>query len=148
MKHLLVILCATFIFIGCSTNNPSGAAARLNPDLGKSEFLHTTGGGFALQVDENQKPESCHYSLLLVPSKSLGNPLYLRAQFENPLGGAPLTTDAVLQPTDKDVLLTSPPVRGLRTARVYRVDVLIYSDAGRTQPISSHTQHIKSYINF
>lgn len=147
MKHLLPLICASLFLVGCSTNIPVGAAVGARPDPATSEFLRTKGGGFAVNLDDNRKPESCRFSLLLTPVKSLVSPLYLQARFENPLGGAPLVADAVLQPGDREVLLTSPPVSGLRTRKVYRVDVAVYSDAARTQQVSTHTQYVQSFID-
>lgn len=147
MKNILLILCASFLLIGCSTNSPVGAMLGARPDPGTSEFLHTKGGGFALQVDDKQKTKICQYSLLLTPTKSITSPLYLQARFENPAGGAPLIIEGVLQPSTPEVLLTSPPVTGLRSWKSYRVDVGVFEDAARTKEISTHTQYIRSFIN-
>jgi len=148
MKNILLTLVVSFLLVGCSTNNPVGAAVGARPDVATSEFLRTKGGGFSVTVDDKTRTKTCQYSLLLTPTKRVTSPLYLRTEFENPTGGAPLITDEILQPSAGDILLVSSPVSGLRIRKVYRVDVSVYSDSSRSAKISTHTQFIQSFLNF
>jgi hypothetical protein len=147
MKKLLLTLFASLVLCGCSTNNPVGAALKVQPDVATSEFLRTSGGGFYVSFSDKTGTRTCQYTLTLKPVKPLTSPLFLRAEFENPSGGRPFTTDGELQPGAPHVILLSSPVSGLRSSKVYRVDVGVYSDSSRAIKLNTHTQYIKSYIN-
>ena len=143
---LFCTLIALSSFSACSTNSPVAASLGVQPGPTTSEFFRTEGGGFMIERTERGAPSTVRYSLLFMPTKAIDRPLYLRTRFENPADSSqPFVVDSVLQPGAKKFSPDSPVLQGLRPRRGYRVEVLIFDSAARTQQIGKHVQYVRFF---
>jgi hypothetical protein len=148
--HLICLsLLSLLAGAGCSTNNPLATGLGATPSPAKSEYLRTEGGGFVLKRGESRAFESCRYVVSLAPARQLANQLYLRTRFENPADAAsPLVVDSEAAPGIGTFTVESPPVRGLRARRSYKVETLIFDSPERTRQIGQHIQYVQSLVAF
>ena len=134
------MLIALMTVAGCST--PGGIG--VTPQAASSDYFVTKGAGFALHLDGQRAIDSCRYSILLAPRKSIEHPLYLRTRFENPSDPSqPLITDTDVQPGSGDIHISSSEVRGLQSHVNYKVEVLIFDSAERTHQVGQHVQYVR-----
>lgn len=132
--RLLVLVGATLAVVGCGVMPPQNIS---------SEYLETEGGGFTL----NREVREVKYMITLVARKPLPTGSILQAQFDNPAGGPPLNITYQVAADQTKLVLTSPPVTGLKDRRRYQVHITLYSDATRNLLIDSYTQDIQSFFN-
>ncbi len=139
-SHLLrcLILCAAF---GVLTGISPRSHAASNPGPVTSEYLHTaTGMFFYYKPDDTWKLRIDVSPLKTAPG---GGPLYLVASFQNPQGGKPLVSSAVVPAgTQQPVTLSSVPISGMRDGRAYMVTVRVFADKAHTKLLGTHEQPI------
>ncbi|MBV6422972.1 MAG: hypothetical protein NAOJABEB_00759 [Steroidobacteraceae bacterium] len=106
------------------------------PKPAKSKYLKTTGAGFLMSAG-NGVQYGMNYEL----RKSLAEPLYIVATFDNPADATvPLRAEVVVQPGARDFQLQSPFITVITHDTKYKVVLELFSDAAHTQLIGTHEQ--------
>ncbi len=109
------------------------------PIAEKSKYLATEQGGFLANADG----AGVSYEVVFSVRNPVAQPLYVTLVFENPAErSSPWRLDRVIDPEAKTLSASSPPIRRLRNAKNYRVEVLIYADAQRGHLIDRLEQKI------
>jgi hypothetical protein len=140
MHRILTLITLAVVFTGCSVTGDIGGL----PEQAHSDYFVTMSGSFALRLDDQRTIASCRYSLLLAPRQSASYPLYLHVLFENPADSkSALTTNMVVEAGSGDIHISSPEVRGLKSGRNYRVEVLVFDTADRVHQVGQHIQYIR-----
>jgi hypothetical protein len=125
-----------WLFAGCTT-------VPQTPAFHESTFFYTVQSGFHISARHG----TVRYTVTLEPREALIEPLFIRARWENPADPAtPLTNEVIFDPDEESLILESDPLRGLRANRVYRVDLLIFTDPETPEPDDTHTIFIRSII--
>ena len=104
----------------------------------ESEYLKTSDGGFLIDYSKKE----IHYKLTLVAKKEIKEGGLIEIFFENPEGGEPLKTEHIVIFNEKQFVLQSPPVNGLKAHNNYSIKVKLYSDNSKEKLISTHNQSL------
>ncbi len=120
-----------------------GACTLLPPKAQRSEYFETRAAGFLVDSDTRE----IRYTLAIDALKDIPEGSVFEVQFENPMGSAPLVTTQAADPSSAGFHFRSPPVHGLKVGKVYRMEVLLYSDASHTQQLASHHQEVQNLID-
>jgi hypothetical protein len=134
LMRLWVLVGAILAVVSCGVMPPQNVS---------SEYLKTEGGGFALFREQRE----VKYMITLVAKKPLPAGSILDAQFDNPTGGLPLNITHQVGAGQTKLVLTSPPVTGLKAGTRYQVHIKLYSDATRRDLVDSYTQDIQNFVN-
>ncbi len=137
LRRCLIFFAAIGLITGISPRSHAAA----NPEPATSEYLHTaTGMFFYHKPDDTWKLRIDVSPLKTAPG---GGPLYLVASFQNPQGGKPLVSSAVVPAgAQQPVTLSSAPIAGMRDARAYMVTVRVFADKAHTKLLGTHEQPI------
>ncbi len=126
-KIQFFFLLVAMALIGCNASTP--------PKPNTTGPIHTLGGGFLVQDGQLK------YGMTYV-SKSLPEPAYARAEFQNPSSDeAPLKTDLGKLNLESEIVVQSPAFPAIKNNTTYWVTLYIYSDAAQSQLL--HTHHDK-----
>jgi hypothetical protein len=117
-------------------------ASVVDAPIESSVYIGTGEKGFVL-VPSTQ---AINFVLLVVPLKPLPSGAVIEARFENPAGGSPLVVTTPVKTSEKMYMIESPTVHGLKP-RDYRVDILLFADAGKTGKLDQYVQRITSYFD-
>ena len=132
----LILFVTVGLLIGSSPHSHAAADAKVVT----SEYLRTEAGMFAY------KPEGTfNFELWVSPTQTApgGGPLYLLASFENPQGGKPLVSSAVVPSGTKGhVTLSSAPISGMHDGHAYLVTVRVFADKAHAKLLGTHEQPI------
>ncbi len=121
LLRCLTLLMAFGLFVALSPLSYATA----NLERVTSEYLRTDVGSFVYKLDSTWELQ-----IDVSPTKAApGGTLYLLASFENPQGGKPLISSAVV-PSGKrqSVVLNSAPISGMRDDHAYLVTVRVFDD--------------------
>ena len=112
-----------------------GVATPPKPNV--SGPIHTLGGGFL--VSEGQLKYGMTYE-----AKSLPDPSYARAEFENPESREiPLKTDLGQLGLTSDIIVQSSLFSTIENHKNYWVVLYIYDDAAHTNLLHSHSDQVQ-----
>jgi hypothetical protein len=134
IKYRYALLCATLYLAACTL---------LPPKAERSEYFETRAAGFLADTDTRE----IRYTLAIDALKDIPEGSVLEVQFENPMGTAPLVTTQSVDPSWASFHFQSPPVHGLKVGKVYRMEVLLYSDASHSQQLAAHHQDVQNLID-
>jgi hypothetical protein len=156
MFRLLITFILAFVFVGCVQNEPmstirSGKDNFVQFPIGderprptRSDYFISTGGSFALQLDEQHEITNCRCCLFIAPRKKIIVPLYLRSSFQNPTNSSsPFVVDTDVQPGSTNIMICSPDIRGFQSRHSYMVDVSVFDTPDRSKLIGVHDQFIQ-----
>ena len=136
LVRCLILLVTFGLLTGLSPRSHAAADA----ERVDSEYLHTESGLFWWKPDN-----TFHFQLNVSPLKAASGsgPLYLLTSFQNPQGGKPLVSSAVIPHGSRQrVELVSDPVNGMRDGRAYLVTVRVFADKAHTKLLGTHEQPI------
>jgi hypothetical protein len=112
------------------------------PRPAQSRFLATLDGGLVVIGDQVG-----HYLHARVREK-LSAPLYIRIEYEDPLGGPPLENEEEFPVVADEFEFRAPHgVRGFKIKSDYQITVRIYERKESTIPIDTLTQKIRAYLD-
>lgn len=112
------------------------------PKPQKSAHLKTISGGFG-STDEGVK-----YVLNVSITKPFKKPMYVKAEFQNPLDlNAPFIEEGEIPAGHRSLRLVHGPIKDLKIHRSYWVKIYIYALDDKSNPVDTLTQHIKSYFD-
>ena len=137
---------ATFSALAAEPKLIAGVFSRghniTEPKPQKSRFLETIQGGVVV-LDE-----IAGFFLTVRVTESPGESMYIRAEYEDPLGGPSKTNDQEFNPADKGFAFSSPAhVPGLKNYQDYMVTVSVYRHKSDAEPIDVLRQKIRSYVD-
>lgn len=102
--------------------------------------------GYQWMTDFESKSISYAVSLEIV--KPFNKKVFAEIYFENPEDKSkPIIQEKVIGPLDKEMLVLSPPVLGLRRNAYYDLTILIYADTQKTELITKYADKIKAYMD-
>lgn len=156
MKKYILSIIPLVLLCGCSSPTrtlPSGQAALIfgvytpghnvtEPKPQKSEYLETrTGGVVVLQKGAG----------LFLKTRVLKQPeheLYITVEYENPLGGAPLMSEAAFRAGVTGLNFSVPDIQaGLKSYADYTITVRIWASKGAAMPMDTLVQKVRSYVD-
>ncbi|MBE7158873.1 MAG: hypothetical protein INR62_10665, partial [Rhodospirillales bacterium] len=124
------------LLAGLSSHSYAAADAKVVT----TEYLSTEVGMYAHMPDG-----TWNFEIWLSPTKTApgGGSLYLLASFQNPQGGKPLISTAVVPTgTRQRVILRSGHISGMRDGHAYLVTVRVFADKAHTKLLGTHEQPI------
>jgi hypothetical protein len=129
--RLFVAAALSMILFGTGQASPPPAAT--------SEYLRSTGAGFAMNADHGVR-----YAMNFAVVKTLTAPLYVTVLFENTSGeGEPQSMESVLAVGATELVAKSERLSEIRNGRRYKVEVRLYADEERTELLGTHTQEVE-----
>jgi hypothetical protein len=112
--------------------------AQSPPPAATSEFLHTVSAGFTLNDSVGVV-----YAVTCSVRVEIGIPIYVTGQFENPSNRkSPLTVQQILPARQLELTMGSPAFRRIKNAQIYKIEIFLYKDEGRSQLIGKHLQKV------
>jgi len=150
------LLAATLLMAAIFVSTGSGCASKtkmdpaaFRPSPTASQLLKTESGGFVFTRGERGEFDSCRYVVIVTPTQTATNKLYLRTRFENPANASrPFELDSEAPAQAEKIQLESPPVRGLRPGKNYKVEVVLFDSPERNHAIGLHIQLVQSLVKF
>lgn len=128
-QWVLPSLLALLLLDGCIASSP--------PKPAESSTFITEGAGFL--IEEGTVKYGMNYGV----KKKLEDPLYIVVEFENPKPGAKkIETETTLHPGEKSLQVQSPVLPGIQNDRSYSTVLKAYSDKGKTNFVTEHTQNV------
>jgi hypothetical protein len=130
MKNLVAVVFAMML---------AGSAHAVSPPKPTtSEYLRSTGAGFAMSPEEGVR-----YGMNFAVLKAVEAPIYVTVLFESPeKGRAPLREEQVLEVGSTELAVQSERLRLLRNNKKYTVQVRLYADEARSQLLGVHKQKV------
>ena len=102
-------------------------AAACSPGAGDGPYLEFLGGGFVF----NYRLAEADYGFVVKRLRRIPDGTILEARLEDPAGGAPFVIRETASWDRLEYVFRSPPVRGVRAGRDYRVEVRLLEPGGR-----------------
>jgi hypothetical protein len=107
-----------------------------------SRFLETLQGGVVVLGD------TAGFFLTVKVKEPPSSPMYIRVEYEDPLGGAPASNDMEVRPEASELTFSSPAhVRGLKNYSDYKLTVSVYERRGDAKPVDVLRQKVRSYVD-
>ena len=114
------------------------------PDNAESTYLITTYTGLDFELEKL----SAKFTLTLKAREQLPEGALLEAQFPDPANPAhKQAVSKTLKRARSEIILNSPPFGGLKCWN-YEVEVYVYRDDSRAEPLDIHRQTIQSVMDF
>jgi hypothetical protein len=102
-------------------------AVACSPGEGDGPYLEFLGGGFVF----NYRLAEADYGFVVKRLRRIPDGTILEARLEDPAGGAPFVIRETASWDRLEYVFRSPPVRGVRAGRDYRVEVRLLEPGGR-----------------
>ena len=94
---------------------------------------------------KTQQGPSYTYALGYKIVKPFAKKVWAEIEFQNPeLGKEPLKATQTITPEDKELLIRSPPVSGLKVSEIYTVVLRVYIDKSKGKLIAEHVQKVQA----
>ncbi len=131
------IFITAIILIGC-------AALRM-PVPSQTEYFTSKAAGFTFDKEKKE----VNYYLVLALNKKFENTVFAEIKFQNPEdSNDSIVLNETIAPTSEKVAILSPAIYGLKPYRNYKTVTTIYQSPEKKKIITSHTQLVRSMINF
>lgn len=150
MKKIILLLVLTVLLDGVAFSNTliSGTYRKgsniTEPKPVKSEHMATEVGGFGFITATKE----VKYVLNVDITKPFDRPMYVKAEFQNPLDAErPFFEDATIPAGQKSLNLVYGPVVGLKIHRSYWVKISLYEIGDHNKAVDTLKQNIKSYFD-
>ena len=102
-------------------------AAACSPGEGDGPYLEFLGGGFVF----NYRLAEADYGFVVKRLRRIPEGTIIEARLEDPAGGEPFVIRETASWDRLEYVFRSPPVRGVRAGRDYRVEVRLLEPGGR-----------------
>jgi len=117
-----------------------GSPNATEPKAEKSKYLKTVIGGVGVTDDQ------VRYILNVDLTKTFKQPMFIRVEFENPMG-APFIEEGEIPAGQKSLQLIHGPVQGLKVHQEYSIKASLYENTDRSKPVDVLTQKVLSYAD-
>jgi hypothetical protein len=121
LRSLIVLI---GILQGCASSPaPSSSGSLPPPKPAVSEYVETEGGGFTVQDGTEVR-----YGMTYLLRKEIGEAPSYMVEFENPVAGEkPLANGGMLEPSQTQIVVTSPLLPCIENHRNYKVSLKLFS---------------------
>jgi hypothetical protein len=104
---------------------------------GEGAYLEFLGGGFVM----NYRLAEAEYGFVVKRLRRIPEGTIVEARLENPAGGAPFVLRQATSWDQLEYVFRSPPVRGVKAGREYRVEVRLVRPGGSVLASYARTFH-------
>jgi len=109
---------------------------------GEGAYLEFAGGGFIM----NYRLAQAEYGFVVKRLRRIPDSTIVEARLEDPAGGAPFVLRETASWDRLEYVFRSPPVRGVKAGRDYRVEVRLL-DPATGNPIATYARSFRSDVD-